>query len=212
MAKRLYLVPILYLPLVTRRAMPLEIVITSSGESLGYPSHVWVYGYLRNLGKKPLRDVELELIETWYPYDPYGSSEPYQVPAHISPALTETLPGQINPFSHERSVGKSSVYFGPVYVVGGRYPARDEPRIIALEAGAWEHEDWDLWGTVRNTSALTLSGVRVVVTTLGDCSWRGATPEQTRLLPGEKTSFVADYFYSGCLDEGVVVLGQGVVE
>jgi hypothetical protein len=192
--------------------MPLEIVITSSGESMGYPSHVWVYGYLRNLGKKPLRDVELELIETWFPYDPDVSPGAYQIPAHISPALTETLPGQINPFFHERSVGKSNVHFGPVYIVGGRYPARDEPRITALEAGAWEHEDRYLRGTVRNASAHTVSGVQVVGTTLGDCSWRMATPEQTRLLPGEETAFFADYFYSFCLDEGVVVLGQGIVE
>jgi hypothetical protein len=36
--------------------------------------------------------------------------------------------------------------------------------------------------------------------------------EKDRLLAGESTAFVADYFYAMCLDEGVVVLGQGVVE
>jgi hypothetical protein len=203
---------VLYFPFVTHRTLPLEVVITSRGETTGYPSYVWVLGYLRNLGDRPLHAVELEVIETWYPHEPVGNTGPSGTPVRVTPALTATLPGQINPFSRVLTLGKAYATLGAVYVADGRLPAQDEARFVALEAGEWEHAGTTLSGTVRNTSVHTVSVVHVVVTTLGDCAWRSGTPESTRLRPGAETAFAAEYFPSSCLDEGVVVLGQGVVE
>jgi hypothetical protein len=110
-------------------------------------------------------------------------------------------------------LGKSSASFGKASLADGRPPREDEAPIIALEAGEWTHDgEWTLTGTVRNASAHTVRGARVVVTTLGACEWHPTTLENTRLLPGEETAFTAEWFGRGCLDEGVVVLGQGVVE
>jgi hypothetical protein len=193
--------------------LPLELMITARGETIGYPSLHYVHGYVRNPTDRPFRDVELEIVETWYPYDPEGSPEPYVTTARISTALTATLPGQINPFYQRYLLGKASVFLGKVSLADGRSPRDNEAPIIALEAGEWTHDgEWTLSGTVRNTSAHAVHGVRVVVTTLGECEWHHTTLEKTRLVPGEETAFTAEWFGAGCLDEGVVVLGQGVVD
>jgi hypothetical protein len=202
-----------YFPLITHDILPLDLVITARGATWGYPSHVYVYGYLHNRSDQTFRDTKIELVETWYPYDPVGDPEPYTTTIRMRGALTATLPGQINPFAHSVLVGKSSVFFSQVSLVDGRPQREDEAPIVALEAGEWTHDgEWTLTGTVRNTSAHTVRGVRVVVTTLGACEWHRASPEKTRLVPGEETAYTAGWFGSGCTDEEVVVLGQGVVE
>jgi hypothetical protein len=202
-----------YFPLVLHDILDLDLVVTAAGETGGYPSLTYVYGYLRSRGDQPLRDVELELVETWYPYDPDGHPQPYTTTVRIRTALTATLPGQINPFAHSWLLGKTSVSFGPVSLADGRLPRDDEAPIVALEAGEWTHDgERTLTGTVRNPSAHAVRGARVVVTTLGACEWHYTTLEKTRLRPGEETAYTAESFGRGCLDEGVVVVGQGMVE
>jgi hypothetical protein len=63
------------------------------------------YGYRPNVGPLNANDPP---------------SPPYTEIIHITPALTATLPGQINPFAYNLILGKASALIGPIAKPGNR--------------------------------------------------------------------------------------------
>ena len=118
--------PAQYLPVVLRSPIPVEVVETARGAIDGYPSHYFVYGYVRNLTSAPLYSVTLELEVTMYPYNPDGAQQPYLERVPLSTALPATLPGQINPFSYDLLLGKA-------YVAQHARQACDQLRLLDAE-------------------------------------------------------------------------------
>lgn len=205
----------IYQPLI-HKAARLEVVETARGEDIGYPTYYYVYGYVRNLTTEPLYDVTVDLEVTMYPYcdpsqDPSLCDDPYTYIEYIKPALTASLPGQLNPFSYSLLLGKASAYFGPI-VGYSASPWSSGERQAALTSVEIQYAGTTLSGTVRNDNSQALHGNRVVAFGPGRCAWREAVLEADTLQPGGETGFHIDSYAAGCVTEDVVIAGQGAFQ
>ena len=200
----------LYLPLMQKLPPHVEVVVTARGELIGYPTYYYVYGYVHSLVPDPLYSVILEVEVTIYPYcePPDEPCDPYTEMARISPALTATLPDQVNPFSYSLLLGKASASIGDVRAVAA---SRTEPGgeiYYPITVVSWEHTDGTLLGNIRNDSDQSIHIMRLVVAELKKCSWREAELDDTTLKPNRRTSFQLN-FSDTCLGDNLVIVGQG---
>jgi hypothetical protein len=189
-------------------ALPVEAVVTARGEQIGYPTYYYVYGYVRNLAARPVYSVTVEVEVTIFPYEPpytLSSMEKFQV----TPALTATLPGQANPFQYGLLLGKASASIGGVRAVAASFVEPSGDVYYPLTVAGWEHKGALISGTVRNDSGRTLHKARVVAAKLDRCTWREAVLDDVVLQPGQETAFHLDYYSSACVDDSLVVVGQG---
>jgi len=193
---------IYYLPLI-HKAPLVEIVETARGESFGYPTNYYVYGYVRSLTGQALYSVEVDLRVTIIPY----MGTPYTEIVHITPALTATLPDQINPFSYNLLLGKASASLGPILGATAE-PWTGGVVYYPLTITGWTYDGGTVHGIARNDSESPLSNLHVVGAELAKCSWSEATLDTQTLLPQQETNFYIN-FYSGCVDNDLVVVGQG---
>jgi hypothetical protein len=203
--------PVQYLPAIIRSPIPVEVVETARGAIDGYPSHYFVYGYVRNLTSTPLYSVILELEVTMYPYDPEGQPQPYIERVPLTTALPATLPGQINPFSYDLLLGKASAELGALRVVSANSSPVGDAVFYPLTMVSLVRDGANLRSTVRNDSAQPLHGVLVAVTELQNarCAWKRPTLDSTSLQPGQALTFQIDDFFLYCHGDPVAVLGQG---
>ena len=199
-----------YLPFVARSWTAAEVVVTANDwDDFGYPSYYWIYGYVRSPIDRPLYSVAVDIDVAIQSYPPEGPLPPPVTNViRVSPALTATLPGQINPFSFNLTLGKASASIGEARTAAG---TAIEPRgetYHPLTVVAWTYADAILSGTIRNDSGWPLHKARVVVAELAKCSWREAELAATTLQPGQETTF--DRAYSErCLGDDLIVVGQG---
>jgi hypothetical protein len=202
-----------YLPLAAKPSLPIEFVVTRRGESIGYPTHYYVYGYVRSTGTEPVYSVTLEVDVTIYPYSPPGEPPypPYTSAVPIVPALEATLPGQINPFSYSLLLGKSSASIGEVRATAATLTPPSEARFVPLTIVGWQTENTMITGTVRNDQGQTLRDARVVVVEPDRCAWRETALEVTILQPGQETAFQRNMYSTYCFTENTVIVGQGAV-
>ena len=177
----------------------------------GYPSHYFVYGYVRNLTSTPLYSVTLELAVTMYPYDPEGDPQPYIERVPLSTALPATLPGQINPFSYDLLLGKASAALGELRVVSANSSAVGGDRFYPLTMVALTRDGANLRSAVRNDSTQPLHAVLAAVTELQNatCAWKRPSLQATTLQPGQTLTIQIDDFFLYCHGDPVTVLGQG---
>ena len=201
-----------YLPVAAKPPLPIEFVVTARGESIGYPTHYYVYGYVRSLVAEPVYAVKLEVDVTFYPYTPPGEPPypPYTSAISIVPALEATLPGQINPFAYSLLLGKASASLGEVRAVAATLTPPDATEYIPLTIVGWHAENTTLVGTVRNDHSQPLHDARVVVAALGKCRWREATLDDTTLRTGQETAFQCNLYTTYCFADDMTVVGQGV--
>jgi hypothetical protein len=196
-----------YLPLMQYPAI-IEAVKTVQGVWGDYPTLYYVYGYVRNLTAEPLYSVSIDLeVTIYYPEDP--PLLPYAEIVQVTPALTATLPGQINPFTYELWLGKASASIGPIVGVSARsWESGDvyEPLTIS----GYTYEGSIVNGTVRNDSSQPLHHARVGGVELARCQWREAVLGADTLLPGQETSFSMNN-YCG-VDEDIIIIGQGAYQ
>ena len=199
---------ILYLPLVQSPKV-VEAVVTAGGERGDYPTEYYLYGYVRNLTTKPLYSVIVDVeVTTWAYGDP--PPPPYTEIIHIKPALTATLPGQINPFSYSFLLGKASASIGPIRGVSSSpWVSGDKYYPLTIISFTYEHPI--LSGTARNDSGQSLNQLRVVVVEPEKCEWQLATVDSQNLLPGQETAFHLTY-PSGCLGDNLKIVGQGAAQ
>jgi hypothetical protein len=203
--------PALYLPSILRSPIPVEVVETARGAIDGYPSHYFVYGYVRNLAATPLYSVTLELEVTIYPYIPVGDQQPYVERVPLTTALPATLPGQINPFSYDLLLGKASAQLGQLRALSASSDAVGGALFFPLTTVSLARDGANLRGAVRNDSARPLYGVLVAVAELQNatCAWQRPSLETTTLQPGQTVAFQIDNFFLYCRGDPVAVLGQG---
>ena len=199
----------LYQPLV-HKAARLEIVETARGEDSGYPAYYYLYGYVRNRTAEPLYDVIVDLEVTIWPYDD-PPPPPYTETVHLIPAFTATLPGQINPFFYSLTLGKAYADIGPILGYSANSWAGGN-RHAPLTIVSYHYEGTTLSGTARNDSSQTLHDNRVVVFEPGKCAWKATVVDALTLQPGDETSFHLDNYYSACVTEDLMVLGQGAYQ
>jgi hypothetical protein len=199
-----------YLPVIATPALPVEVVVTARGVIDGYPSYVWVYGYVRNLTSTPLYSVSLDIEVTWYPYDPDGSLQPYTERAPLIPALPATLPGQINPFAYSLTLGKASAVLGEVRAISTSSSGMGGVVYYSLALASLAHDGLNLRGTLRNDSGKPLYAARVVVAEQSNttCAWVQPQLATTALQPGQALDFHIDNYYQYCHGDGVVAIGQ----
>jgi hypothetical protein len=197
---------ILYLPLVQSTKV-VEAVETARGEEGFYPTEYYLYGYVRNLITEPLYSVIVDLEVTIWPYL-YPTS--YTEIIHITPALTATLPGQINPFSYSMLLGKADASIGSIRGVSSN-PWVGGDKYYPLTIISFTYEDPILSGTARNDSGQSLYKLRVVVVELEKCEWQLAIVDSQNLLPGQETAFHLTY-PSGCLGDSLKIVGQGAAQ
>jgi CSLREA domain-containing protein len=196
---------LLYLPVVVNPPFPIEAVVTSRGETIGYPTTWWVYGYANNPISKTVYSVTIGIDVTYYPYCDPNPCDPYETTEVVKTAFPATLPGQPNPFSWSLLLGKASATVGQVRIIladinGGG------PEYYPLTVLNWHREDHAVAGRVRNDGEKDLENARVVVFS-NDCGWREAALANTSLQSGQESDFNLDYFY--CLGDDVNVIGQG---
>lgn len=198
---------VLYLPLVAASPVA-QAVVTARGERTGYPTEYYVYGYVRSLVSEPLQSILLDIDITIFPYDDPPPPS-YITTVQVTPALTATLPGQINPFAYSLLLGKASASIGDVRVAQAyRIPAGGdlyEPLAIL----DWEYANQVLSGTARNDNDHPLVLGRVVVAELQRCAWREAVLDSLLIQPGQETTFRLSYS-AACLGDQLVITGQGV--
>lgn len=204
-----------YLPLVQHSPSEpnpaiIEGVKTTQGEIEGYPTVYYAYGYVRNLTSEPLYNVVVSLDVTIFPYE-----DPLLEPDDIfliTPELTATLPGQLNPFSFVLLLGKASASIGPIVGVTAS-PWESGDAYAALTITGYAYEGSAVTGTARNDTDHPLHHARVGGYEPSLCSWREAELDTDELLPGQETGFSIPYSSSYCFDGvGYTVIGQGAYQ
>ena len=204
-----YLPLVQYIPPEPEPAI-IEAVKTVQGEIEGYPTVYYAYGYVRNLTTEPLYDVVVSLDVTIFPYEdpPLKPDDIFQ----ISPELTATLPGQLNPFTFVLLLGKASASIGPIVGVTAS-PWQGGDAYTALTITAYTYADSAVTGTVRNDTSLPLHHARVGGYEPNLCRWLEAKLDTDELLPGQETSFSIAYSSSYCFDgPDYTVIGQGAYQ
>jgi len=189
---------------------PIEVVKTAQGEIEGYPTVYYAYGYVRNLTTEPFYDVVIDMEVTICPYDdppPPCAAEVVQ----LTPALTATLPNQVNPFSYRLYLGKASASIGPIIDVTYR-PWSSGDHYAALTILDYTYTEPFVTGTLHNDSGYPLHAGRVVAFEPVNCGWREATLGVDTLMPGEETSFTVRYGASCGVDDRLVASGQGAFQ
>ena len=208
----------IYLPILLKERQPaslIEAITTTQGYNISnLPPWYFTYGYVRNLTTVPLYDVSIHFEVTWHHYSGPPVTELY----NVTPALTATLPGQLNPFYislPEYQGGYPSI--GPVVGISASPWVSGNP-YYPLTITDYEHADSTVYGTVRNDSGKPLQHARVVgllpepqlddIVGYRSCGPREAALGTDILLRGQETSFTISY--SGCnVDDSLIVVGQG---
>jgi hypothetical protein len=203
-----------YFPVAARSPLPIEFVVTARGETVGYPTHYYVYGYVRSLIAEQVDSVVIEIDVTIYSYDPWseGHVAQYTEAIRVSPALTATLPNQINPFAWDLYLGKASASIGEVRAVDARRTAPDGRFYRPLTIVGWHAEGTTVVGSVRNDHSHTLHNVRVVVVEPHRCAWEESTLADTTLQPGQEAAFHLNLYTTYCFTDDMVVVGQGAIQ
>jgi hypothetical protein len=176
-----------------------------------YPLYYCISGYVRSPIDRPLYAVAVDIDFAFQSYPPEGPlPPPYTEIIRVSPALTATLPGQINPFSYDLILGKTTAIIGEARPAAGS-PKQPTGEIYRpLTVVGWGYADGTLSGTVRNDSDRPLSRARVVVADLTGCSWREAELAATTIQPNQEAAFHCA-FSEAALEGDVRVVGQGAV-
>lgn len=181
-------------------------VETARGEDLlAYPSYFWVYGYVHSLSSIPVYSVTVGIDATYFPYE---DPEPYHTIERVHPAFPVTLPGQPNPFSFDRILGKASASFGPAHIASALPALSGESPFRPLTIVHWEQLGKLVSGVARNDSGQFLRSARVVILDPQNCSWRDAVLDVSVLEPGQETGFQLAY---PCSSQDLLVVGQGIV-
>jgi hypothetical protein len=198
-------------PVAAKASLPIEFAVTARGETFGYPTYYYVYGYVRSLATDPVYSVQLEVDVTFYPYTSPGepSLSSYTSAIPIFPALEATLPGQINPFSYSLTLGKASAAIGQVRAVAATLTSPSGATYVPLTVVDWHVEDTNVLGVVRNDHDRALHNLRVVVVEPYRCEWREATLVDTTLQPGQETAFQRNLYTTLCFTDNFVIVGQG---
>lgn len=198
-----------YIPFIKVSPM-VEAITTAQGEWIGYPTDYYLYGYVRNLTTKPLYSTIVDIEVTIWPYgDP--PPPPYTEIVHVTPALTATLPGQVNPFSYNLLLGKASASVGPVKGASAR-PWMGGDIYYPLTITGTAYQDNIYSGTIQNDHYQPLHHLRVVAAEPSKCGWREAVIGDEILLPGQDTSFTISNYSSGCISDNLIVVGQGAIQ
>ena len=130
----------------------------------------------------------------------------YTETIQVTPALTATLPGQLNPFYFSIMTYKSSVIS---YSIDGitSSPWESGDVYYSLTIASFTHEGTIFTGIVRNDSAHTLHHLRVVAfEPKGMCAWLEALVDSNSLLPAQETTF---HLASACLSDNLIIVSQG---
>jgi hypothetical protein len=201
----------LYFPLVEHLPIHMNAVITFNGHFFGLPSNSILNGYVMSQDPDPVYSVILEVEGTHYPFCEYPEPcDPYPVKIPLEPALTATLPGQVNPFKIWSLCYKDCTVYHSVRVLSA---SRDEPDgggYFPLTVVRWEYADGTLSGTIRNDNRRTLHNMRLVAAELklAGCGWKEAEIEDSTLEPGRRSTFQLQ-FSESCLGDNLVIVGQG---
>jgi len=210
-----------YLPILLIDKQPgsfMEAVITTQGYELSFPNQYFTYGYVRNLTTEPLYDVFIHIEVTWScSSDALGSTGI----SNVTPVLTATLPGQLNPFSISIfEIKNCSPSIGPIVGISAN-PWVSGEEYYPLTITGYEHVDSTINGTVRNDSGKTLQHARVAGLLPGPqpgeiegyryCGPAEAALGTDILLPGQETSFSISY-YTCEVDDSVIIVGQGAYQ
>jgi len=210
-----------YLPILLIDKQPgsfMEAVITTQGYELSFPNQYFVYGYMRNLTTEPLYDVFIHFEVTWYcSSDDLGNTGI----SYVTPVLTATLPGQLNPFAISIFEIKNCYpSIGPIVGISAN-PWMSGEEYYPLTITGYEHVDSIINGTVRNDSGKPLQHARVAgllpEPQLGEiegdryCGPVEAALDTDTLLPGQETSFTIGYFNCD-VDDSLIVVGQGAYQ
>jgi len=204
-----------YLPLVQNLPPEpdpaiIEAVKTVQGVIEGYPAVYYAYGYVRNLTTEPLFDVVVSLDVTIFPYE--GPLLKPDDIFQITPELTATLPGQLNPFTFLLFLGKASASVGPIVGVTAS-PWEGGDAYAALTITSYTYANSAVTGTVRNDTGYPLHHARVGGYEPSLCRWQEAKLGTDELLPGQETSFSIAYSSSYCFDGAeYTVTGQGAYQ
>ena len=194
-----------YLPFIAKSPL-VELVVTSRGETIGYPAYWWVYGHVNNLVSTPVYSVTVGIEVTVYPYCEPDPCDPYDTTETVHPAFEATLPGQANPFSWDIALGKAFAMVGEVKIASGGLIGEGGSNYHPVTVLNWIREGNAVVGKARNDTGKSLADVRVVVFS-NECAWKEAGLTNTSLQPGEETDFRLESFY--CEGEDVTVVGQG---
>lgn len=202
-----------WLPLIIGVPSPVEVVVTANGVHCMdcYPSYSYVLGHLRTLPDAPASSVTLSVELTIWPYDSgtEATRSSFTQVVTFTPALTVTLPGQLNPFEYVVVNGKGfTSVSSDVRVASVTYQPPETPA-VALTIVQSSRLGTQLTGEARNDSSRSLSSLRVVAVGPHLCGWRLATLEATQLAPGATTPFSLDYY---CSSDPVAIIGQGVAD
>jgi len=197
-----------YLPLVFKADEPpiVEIVGLNYWESFGYyPTYYKVYGYVNNLTDDPVYSVELEVDYTiCSEFDPC-----YSGTYTISTVLPATLPGQLNPFSHESTLGHASIHYGEVRIKSFSLNGNGVS-YAPLTVVNWEYANSILSGTIRNDTEHTLTDLALVITKLDyPCGFTSIEPDVSTLGAGQQATFskgISEY----CMSDTPAIFGQGI--
>lgn len=195
-----------YFPIVKLPAR-LEAVTTASGEYSGYPTDYYLYGYVRNLTTEPFYAVAVNLEVTIYPYTGPAAQRGTEI-VQVTPALSATLPGQVNPFSYNLLLGKATATVGPVRGVSGSTTGSGMTYDPLTVLGS-SYSGTTLTGTVKNETGHPLYHSRVVAAEPLKCAWREAVLGAQTIPPGGETSFSIPNYAAICVSEALILVGQG---
>jgi hypothetical protein len=199
-----------YLPFVARSWTAAEVAVTAHEVVWGYPTYHHLYGYARSPLDRPLYSVALDLDVTFWAYYP-GGIDVYTTTIRISPAMTATLPSQVNPFSYDLTLGRADAFFGEIRAAAGTTVEPAGEAYFPLHVVDWTYGNGTVSGTVRNDSGRPLHKARVVVVNLTECPWREAQLLTRTLQPGQTTNFQRTY-YESCQDGDFRIIGQGAAQ
>lgn len=207
----------LFLPIVFKPPL-VEQVVTSEGDSIGYPGYVWLNGYVHSLVTKPVFSVSIEVKYLVYPYcDPPEPCDPFEATDIVHPAFPAILPGQLNPYVWDYMYSKDSVSVVQAKVHSASLQNDTGKTFYSLTVLNWERKNNTVAGKVRNNSGKNLGEARVVVFpefcnldeyfSSNFCQYREATLAKTGLQAGQETDFSVDNFYYA--GDDLIVVGQG---
>jgi len=200
-----------YLPFVGKSSLSslVDVVETYYRIYDGYPTTWVIYGYVENRISNPIYGVAVGIDITIYPYcDPPYDCDPIDDTDLVDTAFYATLPGQINPFAWDYTLGKAYLVVTDVRVANVDQHNQSGFYYKPLTIVQWGCEDSTVSGTVRNDDDQVLLGGRVVVFAEKHY-WKKTNISKTALQPGEEADFSLSY---PCESEGLIVLGQGKVD
>ena len=195
-----------HLPIIFQQ-YAIEVVVTTFNDS-PYSYFYDALGYVENAAGESF-EVTLEADVTVYPYSIDTPEPPYTKTVQFQPALDVSLPGQRNPFNLEAMCYKACEVITDIHLDQAIAWNNDLGAYLPLTIVDWTHNGEVLSGTVRNDSSQELVNARVVVTELVKCDWKEAVLETESLQPGEETMFTLDPYYSTCISDQMLIVGQG---